>query len=80
VKCFEVYRRTPPTEYREQGVANAPDEVQFEGVVFTDGTVCVRWLTEFSSHSRWASLADLERVHGHPEYETTWKWFDTSDY
>ena len=76
MRRFRVYRPDPPAEYREQGVANAPDEVQFEGVVFSDGTVCVRWLTEFRSHSVWASMADLERVHGHPEYGTKVEWLD----
>ncbi len=76
MRRFEVFRPNPPAEYREQGAANAPEEVQFEGVVFTDGTVCVRWLTEFRSHSVWASLADLEKIHGHPEYSTEWRWLD----
>jgi hypothetical protein len=73
---FQVLRKSPPPEYLKHGTANAADEVQFEGVVFSDGTVAVRWLTEFSSTSLWASLEDLERVHGHPEYETEWVWLD----
>lgn len=76
IRRFEVFRSSPPVEYREQGTANAPDEVQFEGAVFSDGTVCVRWLTEFRSHSLWASLGELEKVHGHPEYDTQWRWLD----
>lgn len=76
MRRFEVYRPAPPPEYCEQGAANAPDEVQFEGVVFSDGTVAVRWLTEFRSCSIWSSLADLEQIHGHPEYGTIWKWLD----
>lgn len=78
MRRFEVFRPSPPQEYYEQGTANAPDEVQFEGVVFTDGTVAVRWRTEFKSMSFWASLDELEKVHGHPEYGTTWKWLDDS--
>lgn len=76
MRRFEVFRPNPPEDYREQGAANAPDEVQFEGVVFSDGTVAVRWLTEFRSHSAWSCLADLERIHGHPEYGTEWRWLD----
>jgi len=76
MRRFRVYRPNPPEEYRESGTANAPDEVQFEGVVFSDGTVCVRWLTEFRSHSLWNSLEDLEKVHGHPEYGSIWGWLD----
>ena len=76
MRRFQVYRPHPPEEYFGQGAANASDEVQFEGVVFSDGTVVVRWLTEFRSHSVWASLTDLEKIHGHPEYGTVWKWLD----
>jgi hypothetical protein len=76
MKRFTVYRRTPPDSYYESGTANPPDEPQFEGVVFTDGSVCVRWLTEYRSHSLWASLGDLEKVHGHPEYGSVWDWLD----
>ena len=76
MRRFEVYRPAPPDGYRESGAANPPDEVQFEGVVFSDGTAVVRWLTAYRSHSVWASLADLERIHGHPEYGTVWKWID----
>jgi hypothetical protein len=76
MRRFEVYRPNPPAAYLENGHANPPEEVQFEGVVFTDGTVAVRWLTEFRSHSLWDSLTDLEQVHGHPEYGTVFRWFD----
>lgn len=78
MRRFEVFRPSPPPEYAAQGTANAPGEVQFEGVVFSDGTVCVRWLTAFRSHSVWSSLADLELVHGHPEYGTRWRWLDSA--
>ena len=79
MRRFVCYRPNPPEGYRESGAANAPDEVQFEGVVFSDGTVCVRWLTEFRSHSVWASWDDLEKIHGHPEYGTVIKWLDDPD-
>src|SRR5690242_20874924 len=51
MRRFRCYRPHPPAEYYDQGAANAPDEVQFEGVVFSDGTCAVRWLTQFRSHS-----------------------------
>ena len=76
MRRFRAFRPSPPQEYYEQGTANPPDEPQFEGIVFSDGTVCVRWLTEFRSHSLWASLEDLEKVHGHPEYGSYWTWLD----
>ena len=76
MRRFRVYRPAPPEEYREKGAANAPDEVQFEGVVFSDGRVAVRWLTQFRSLSVWDCLEDLEKIHGHPEYGTVWEWLD----
>jgi hypothetical protein len=76
VRRFVCYRPSPPQEYYEQGAANPPDQPQFEGVVFSDGTVAVRWLTEYRSHSIWSSLADLDAIHGHPEYGTVIKWMD----
>ena len=57
-------------------MANAPDEVQFEGVVFSDGSCAVRWCTQFRSTSVWSSWSDLEKVHGHPEYGTVIEWMD----
>lgn len=76
MRRFKVYRPDPPEHYREGGFANAPDEVQFEGVEFSDGTVAVRWLTECRSTSIWATLDDLMTVHGHPEYGTVVNWLD----
>jgi len=76
MRRFVCYRTTPPEGYRAAGVANPPADPQFEGVVFSDGTVCVRWLTDFRSHSVWQSWDDLERVHGHPEYGTEIVWVD----
>lgn len=76
MKRFICYRVDPPEEYFESGTANASDEPQFEGVVFRDGTVCVRWLTQFNSHSIWASWDDMYAVHGHPEYDTQFEWLD----
>lgn len=76
MRRFTVYRQAPPGAYLEQGHANPPDAPQFEGVVFTDGTVCVRWMTAYPSHSIWPSLQNLMAVHGHPEYGTRVEWHD----
>lgn len=73
---FEVHRVDSPQEYYAQGAANPPDEVQFEGVMFTDGTVTIRWRIEFWSTPLWTSRTGLERIHGHPEYVTRWHWPD----
>lgn len=69
-RAFIGYRPSPPGEYREKGITNAGAEPDYEGVIFSDGTVVLRWLTEFRSHSVWARWADFFQVHGHPEYGT----------
>lgn len=76
MRRFQVYRLNPPQGYRESDTANDPEKPQFEGIVFSDGSVCVRWLTAYRSHSLWACLEDLEAVHGHPEYDSAWEWLD----
>ena len=78
MKTFTIYRRIIP-EHHNENQANPPDEPQFEGVVFSDGTVAVRWLTAKKSTSVWESMADLLAVHGHPEYETEVVWHDPKD-
>jgi hypothetical protein len=73
---FVGYRPHPPEGYREAGVAAPPDEPQYEGVVYTDGTVALRWRTEYRSTSVWESFEAFYRVHGHPEYGTYLEWPD----
>ncbi len=79
MRTFTVYQKSPPTEYTAEGRANPPDQPQFQGVVFDDGSVAVCWLTAFPSISVWGSLEALKRVHGHPEYGTAWVWADADD-
>ncbi len=67
---FIGYRPSPPAEYYRQGAANPPGEPQYEGVIFSDGTVCIRWMTEHRSHSVWAGWESFWHIHGHPEYGT----------
>lgn len=76
MRRFVGFRPNPPREYYAQGAANPPEEAQYEGVVFTDGTVVCRWVTEFRSHSVWLSWQDFFSIHGHPEYGTEIKWLD----
>lgn len=76
MRRFVCYRSAPPSEYYETGAANPPDAPQFEGVLFGDGTVCQHWLTAGRSHVIWQSWADLELIHGHPEYGTRIEWLD----
>jgi hypothetical protein len=79
VRRFFGYRPNPPAEYLEKGTAAPVNEPQYEGVVFTDGTVALRWRTEFRSTSVWNSYEDFYRVHGHPEYGTVIVWLDDTD-
>lgn len=76
MRRFVGYRPEPPADYVERGVANAPDEPQYEGVVFADGSVALRWRTDFKSTSVWACFDDFLNVHGHPEYGTRIEWLD----
>lgn len=76
MRRFVGYRPTPPQEYLDRGVANPADQPQYEGVVFSDGTLACRWLTEYHSWSNWTSWDDFYQVHGHPEYGTKIVWLD----
>lgn len=69
-------RPQPPAEYLEKGTAAPADQPQYEGVVFEDGTVALRWRTPFRSTSPWANFGDFYRVHGHSEYGTRIEWLD----
>lgn len=76
MRRFVGYRPEPPAEYLEKGTAAPPDQPQYEGVVFTDGSVALRWRTAYRSTSVWNSYSDFEHVHGHPEYGTRIEWPD----
>ena len=70
MRTFVGVRPNPPAEYIEKGITNAGDAPDYEGVVFSDGTVAIRWLTEYQSTSVWKSYEDFFQVHGHMEYGT----------
>lgn len=46
-----------------------------EGVLWTDGTVTLRWLGKHSSHVVWRRLTDAEAIHGH-DGATHIHWID----
>lgn len=80
MKRFTAYRRdlsNYDASTHTSHTKNADDEPQFEGVIFSDGTVAVRWLTECASTSVWPDLITLLHVHGHPEYGTEIEWHDS---
>lgn len=70
IRRFTVYRPAVPTDTHNEDQRNAPDQVQYEGVVFTDGTCVLRWRTAVGSFSVWNSFEEAMRIHGHPEYGT----------
>lgn len=74
MRGFIGFRPDAPDGYVDGGYANPANEPQYQGVVFDDGTVVVRWLTEHRSHSVWSSFDEFWAVHGHPEYGTRIEW------
>ena len=74
---FTAYRRNISQRDTHTAVhKNADSEPQYEGVVWSDGTCTLRWLTPIRAHSVWASLYDALAIHGHPEYGTEVVWHD----
>ena len=65
-----------PDETHNEFQKNAPDEPQYEGVVFSDGTCVLRWCTALRSTSVWSDLGTAMGIHGHPEYGTVIEWHD----
>lgn len=75
-RTFTGWRPVPPPEYQVKGITNSGESPDYEGVIFTDGTVVIRWRTAFQSHSVWSCWSDFYHVHGHPEYGTRIEWHD----
>lgn len=76
MRRFEGFRPQPPAAYQEKGITNSGESKDYEGVVFTDGTLVLCWCTAYRSHSVWSSFEDFYQVHGHPEYGTRIVWLD----
>jgi hypothetical protein len=74
MKTFTAYRPLQGKHMPHQ--LNAPDMPQYQGVVFDDGSVAIRWLTAKKSTSVWDCLADCLDIHGHAEYGTYLVWGD----
>lgn len=77
IQRFTAYR----TNLSERGThtelqRNPDDQPQFEGVIWSDGTVTLRWLTACRSHSVWNNIGECLGIHGHPEYGTVIEWHD----
>ncbi len=78
MRRFTMYRRGDLSATHSPETVNVPDQPQFEGVVFSDGRVAIRWLTALRSTAAFDCLADLMGVHGHPEarYQSEIVWHD----
>ena len=75
-KIFSVFRpnlHAAGNNTHSAAQANAPDKVQCEGAVFSDGTTVIQWCTTPST-AVFRSFDEFMRVHGHPEYGTILKW------
>lgn len=62
MRCFVLVR----------DIAGSPTDVA-EGVVYTDGSVAIRWLSNTPSTILFNSVDDVVAVHGHGG-ATIWKW------
>ena len=77
MKRFTAYRHNISSrETHNFYQKNPDDQPQFEGVIWSDGTVALRWLTVCGATSVWNSIEDALNVHGHPEYGTKIIWHD----
>lgn len=79
IQRFTAYRRNISQRDTHNELQKNPDgEPQFEGVIWSDGTVTLRWLTACRSTSVWTNLRDCLSIHGHPEYGTEIIWHDAA--
>jgi hypothetical protein len=76
MRAFTMYRRNMDNAPHTAEQKNPPDMPQFEGVVFSDGKVAIRWLTVRGSTACWDSMDDMLAIHGHPEYGSELVWHD----
>lgn len=77
MRRFVCYRRDMDSrETHNEKQKNPEGEAQYEGVIWSDGTVTLHWRTPLRSHSVWDSIGDCLGVHGHPEYGTEIIWLD----
>jgi hypothetical protein len=70
MKTFTIYRRADISKTHGITKANPPNQPQFEGIIFSDGKVAIRWLTAKRSTSFFDSFDELLAVHGRPEYDS----------
>lgn len=69
MRRFELDRKMDVTGVSGEGIVA-------EGVEFSDGTVAIRWKSDYPSTVIWASLEDAKRIHGHGSL-TVVRWIDS---
>ena len=74
MRTFVMYRKNDISATHDTNQVNPPDEIQFEGVVFSDGKCAIRWLTNKRSVAVWDCFDDMMAIHGHPEYGSVIVW------
>lgn len=74
MRLFTMFRHLDISATHDSNQVNPPDQPQFEGVVFSDGKVAIRWLTAKRSVAVWDSMDDMLAIHGHPEYGSVLVW------
>lgn len=58
MRLFKLFRHEDPSGVSGTGYVA-------EGVIWSDGSVAVRWLGEYASTITYMSIGDVEQVHGH---------------
>lgn len=77
IQRFTAYRELADSlDTHNEKQKNSAGEPQFEGVIWSDDTVTLRWLTELRSTSVWENIEAALGIHGHPEYGTRIYWHD----
>lgn len=80
MKTFVVYRTEAKKLKDDIETDNylPSDQIQFEGVEFSDGRCVIRWRTQVASVAVWDRYADMCKVHiyAHPDYGTRVEWSD----
>ena len=72
MKRFLLYRDSDDTGISGTGVVA-------EGVVFTDGTAVMRWVSEHTSTAVYRTVKDIETIHGH-NGATKLVWIDEKEH
>lgn len=74
----EMNMRRFNLERREDESGISGTGIVVEGVMFSDGSVALRWLTNTTSWGIYRSMSEVEAIHGH-NGKTLVRWLDTKD-